>query len=1030
MSLYDEPELEQASLEWLEELDYEIQYGPKLSPEGDYPEREDYSQVILEERLREALTRINPHLPREGIEEAMRKIAFPQSPNLLINNQAFHQMLIEGIDVPVQQEDGSIKTEKAWPIDFHRPENNDWLALNQFTVVENGVEKRPDVVVFINGLPLVVIELKSASDERVNITHAYDQIRTYKRTIPSLFTYNAFIVISDGLNARVGSLTADKDRFMMWRTIEGEKLASEAMPQLEVLLKGMLEKERLLDIIRHFILFQTDGEQIYKILAAYHQFHATNKAVERTLEATAEEGDRKIGVIWHTQGSGKSLSMVFYSGKLVQQLDNPTIVVVTDRNDLDEQLFQTFSKSSQLLRQTPRQANSRKELRELLAVEGGGVIFTTIQKFALDEEEEAMPVLTDRRNVVVIADEAHRTQYGLSAKVRKKDGEAHVRFGFAKYLRDALPEASFIGFTGTPVELSDRNTPAVFGDYIDIYDMSQAVEDGATVKIFYESRIVQLNLPEEEKHLLDEEYEAIMEDQEVDERKRRNWARLEVLAGIESRLREIAQDIVIHFEARQEAIFGKGMIVTMSRRIAADLYEQIVKLRPEWHSDSIDQGKIKVVITSNSSDGEKLQAHHTTKSQRERLAKRMRDVEDELQLVIVCDMWLTGFDVPSMHTMYIDKPMQGHNLMQAIARVNRVFRDKPGGLVVDYIGIADSLKKALQHYSTGDRATTGIDTQQAVDLMYEKYDLIQDLLHGHSYQKFLEGTAAERMQAIVETVDYILGLGEEKKQQFLQWTTELTKAYALCTTTPEAEKLSREVGFFRSVKAGIVKLIPSSGKKMTAGQLDAEIKQLISKSVISEGVVDILGAVGLNKPNIAILSDEFLEEVRGLKQRNLAVEVLNQLLKGKVKTLSRRNLIQSKKFSEMLDEALTRYRNKTIESTQVIFELIELAKDMNQAHQRGENTGLSEEELAFYDALANNESAKEVLGDHVLKQIARDLTDSLKRSMTIDWNLRENVRAKMRVRVKRLLKKYGYPPDQQQQAISTVMKQAELMCEN
>lgn len=1032
MALYSEQELEQAALEWFQELGYETQYGPELSPEGDYPERKDYSQVVLEERLREALSRINFTLPPEAIEEAVRKITVPQSPHLLINNQAFHQMLTDGIDVQIKREDGSYKTEKVWPIDFKAPENNDWLVLNQFTVIENGVEKRPDLVVFVNGMPLVVIELKNASDEEADITKAYNQIQTYKKTIPSLFVYNAFSVISDGINARVGSLTADEDRFMMWRTIDGKELAPEGIPQLEVLLKGMMEKERFLDLLRYFILFQTDGENIYKILAAYHQYHAANKAIDRTIEATAEEGDRKIGVIWHTQGSGKSLSMVFYTGKLVHALDNPTVVVITDRNDLDDQLFSTFSRSKQLLRQTPKQARSRKELRDLLSVESGGIIFTTIQKFSPDEEEDRMPVLTDRRNVVVIADEAHRTQYGFEAKVSQGDDKARVRFGYAKYLRDALPNASFIGFTGTPVELVDRNTPAVFGDYIDIYDMTQAVEDGATVKIYYESRVVKLNLPEEEKEKLDREYEEITEHQELEEREKlkAKWARIEALAGAEHRLEEIARDFVEHFEKRQQAIFGKAMIVTMSRRIAVDLYDQIVKLRPDWHSDDIEKGVIKVVMTGNSSDNEKLRAHHTTKAQRELLAKRMRDPGDELKIVIVRDMWLTGFDVPCMHTIYIDKPMQGHNLMQAIARVNRVFRDKPGGLVVDYIGIADSLKRALNHYSASDRKITGIDTQMAVDIMHEKYDLILDLLHGHDYRKFLHGSASERMQAIVETVDYVLGLGEEKKRQFLQWVTELSKAYALCATTPEAERLSVEVGFFKSVKAGIVKMIPATGNKRTASQLDAEIKQLISKSVISEGVVDILDAMGIEKPNIAILSDEFLEEVRGLKHKNLAVELLNRLIKGKVKSMSRRNLVQSRKFSEMLEEAIIRYRNKAIESTQVIFELIELAKEMNRAHQRGEAEGLSEEELAFYDALANNRSAKEILGDQVLKQIARDLTDAIKKNMTIDWNLRESVRAKMRVMVKKLLRKYGYPPDQQKKAVETVMEQAELMCRN
>ncbi|MRG27254.1 type I restriction endonuclease subunit R [Laceyella tengchongensis] len=1032
MSSFNEYELEQASLEWFQELAYDVSYGPEISPEGDYPERNEYSDVILEERLRDALSRINSHLPPAAIDEAVRKVSIPQSPNLLINNQAFHQMITDGIDVQVQRDDGSFKTEKVWPIDFKDPHNNDWLVVNQFTVVENGVEKRPDLVVFVNGMPLVVIELKSASNEETDITKAYNQIQTYKKKIPSLFAYNAFSVISDGVNARAGSLTADEDRYMMWRTIDGEDVAPGAIPQLEVLIKGMFERKRFLDILRHFIFFQTDGENVYKILAGYHQYHATVKAIESTIRATDEQGDRKIGVIWHTQGSGKSLSMVFYAGKLVSELDNPTIVVITDRNDLDDQLFSTFSKSKQLLRQTPKQAHSRKELRELLNVESGGIIFTTIHKFAPEENGDQMPVLTDRRNVVVIADEAHRSQYGFNAEVVEGKDEAKIKFGFAKYMRDALPNASYIGFTGTPVELADRNTPAVFGDYIDIYDMTRAVEDGTTVKIYYESRIAKLSLPEDEKPKIDEEYEEITEHQELDEKEKlkSKWARLEALVGAEKRLKQIAKDIVEHFETRQKAMFGKAMIVTMSRKIAVDLYNEIVALRPKWHSDDLDKGVIKVVMTGNSSDEAKMHSHHTTKQQRELLANRMKDIHDELNIVIVCDMWLTGFDVPCMHTMYIDKPMKGHNLMQAIARVNRVFKDKPGGLVVDYIGIADSLKKALQQYTENDRKTAGVDTELAVDLMHEKYDLIQDLLHGHDYSKFKSESPSERMQTIVATVDYVLGLGEEKKKQFLQLVTELAKAYALCSTTPEAEKLNLEIGFFKSVKAGIIKMIPASGKKKTASQLDAEINQLVSKSIISEGVVDILGAVGLNKPNIAILSDEFLAEVKGLKQKNLAVELLKRLLNGKVKTIAKRNLIQSKKFSEMLEESIIKYQNRTIESTQVIMELIELAKEMNKAHKRGEETGLSDDEVAFYDALANNESAKEVLGDEVLKQIARDLTDSIKRNLTVDWNLRESVRAKMRVTVKKLLRKYGYPPDKEKSAVEIVMKQAELSCQN
>jgi type I restriction enzyme, R subunit len=1030
---YAESDLEFAALEWFEELHYEKAYGPDISPGGEYPERSYYTDVILKDRLRDALIRINKHLPREAIEEAIRKIEIPQSPSLLINNKNFQKMITDGIDVEYRTPDGETRIGKVWVFetDPDRVTNNDFLVVNQFTVVENRGEKRPDLVVFVNGLPLAVIELKSASNEEVGISEAYNQLQTYKQTIPSLFTYNSFLVASDGINARVGTLTADEERFMMWRTIDGDDVAPASMPQLEVLIKGMFEKRRLMDIIKHFVMFQTDGANIYKILAGYHQYHATNKALESTIRATQEDGDRKIGVIWHTQGSGKSFSMVFYTGKLVLTLNNPTVVVVTDRNDLDDQLFLTFSNSAELLRQKPQQAKDRKHLRELLSVESGGIIFTTVHKFTPGEDEDTYPILTERRNVIVIADEAHRSQYGFQAEMVTDGDEANVKYGYAKYMRDALPNASFIGFTGTPVELADKNTPAVFGDYIDIYDMSRAVEDGTTVKIYYESRIARLELSETERPVIDDEYEEITEYQEYTQKERlkSKWARLEALAGAEKRVKQVAKDIVEHFEQRQKAISGKAMIVVMSRRIAIDMYKAIVALRPDWHSDDDSEGKIKVVMTGSSSDPQEWQPYIGNKRRREFLAKRMKDVNDPLQIVIVRDMWLTGFDVPSMHTLYVDKPMKGHNLMQAIARVNRVFRDKPGGLVVDYIGIADMLKSALQQYTENDRKTAGIDTDQAVDFMLEKLQLIRELLHGHDYSKFRSDKASERMKAIVETVDYVLGLGDQGKRNFLNCVTELAKAYALCSTTEAAEEVNLEIGFFKAVKSGIVKIATTENKKKSASELDAQLNQLISKSIISDEVVDILAAVGLQKPNIAILSDEFLEHVRGLKQKNLAVELLRRLLQGKVKSISRLNYVQSRKFSEMLDEAVRKYNNRTIETTQVIEELIQMAKEMNEAVKRGENLGLIREEVAFYDALASNESARELMGDVVLKQIAHELTQAIKNNIRVDWTLRESVRAQMRITVKRLLKKYGYPPDLEKMAIDTVLKQAELMCQ-
>ncbi|OMD35120.1 MULTISPECIES: type I restriction endonuclease subunit R [Paenibacillus] len=1030
---YTESDLEQATLEWFEELNYNRAYGPEISPEGEYPERLLYQDVILKDRLREALIRINKRLPREAIEEAIRIIEVPRSPSLIINNKAFQKMITDGIDVQYRATNGDYPTEKVWLFDTHpdRIDNNDFLVVNQFTVIENQKDKRPDVVVFVNGLPIAVLELKSASNEEVGISDAYNQVQTYKKAISSLFTYNSFLVISDGVNARVGSLTADEERFMMWRTIDGEDVAPSTLPQLEVLIKGMFEKSRLLDIIKHFVLFQTDGEQLFKILAGYHQYHATNKAIACTERATMEEGDRKIGVIWHTQGSGKSLSMVFYAGRLVLTMDNPTIVVVTDRNDLDDQLYATFSKSKDLLRQTPQHAENRTHLQELLSVESGGIIFTTVHKFSPEEGESKYPVLTNRRNVIVIADEAHRSQYGFQAEMVTGDDSANIKYGYAKYMRDALPNASYIGYTGTPVELTDKNTPAVFGDYIDIYDMTRAVEDGTTVKIYYESRIARLELSDTERPIIDNEYEEITEYQEYtqQEKLKSKWARLEALAGSEKRIKQVAKDMVNHYEQRQGGMYGKAMIVVMSRRIAIDLYKEIIALRPDWHSDDDNEGKIKIVMTGTSSDPADWQPYIGTKRRREHLAKRMKDLKDPLEIVIVRDMWLTGFDVPSMNTMYIDKPMKGHNLMQAIARVNRVFRDKPGGLIVDYIGIADMLKSALQRYTENDRKTAGIDTDQAVDFMLERLQLIRELLHGHGYTRFASEKASERMKAIVETVDYVLGLGDQGKRDFVNWTTELAKAYALCATTEAAEQVNLEISFFKAVKSGIVKIITTENKKKTTNELDAELNQLISKSIMSDEVVDIMEAVGLQKPDISILSNEFLENVRGMKQKNLAVELLRRLLQGKVKAVSRVSIIQSKKFSEMLEEAVRKYNNRTIETTQVIEELIQMAKEMNAAVKRGEDLGLIKEEVAFYDALSSNETAKELMGDLVLKQIAHELTQAIKSNIKVDWTLRENVRAQMRITVKRLLKKYGYPPDLEKMAIDLIIQQAELMAQ-
>ncbi|WP_303227328.1 type I restriction endonuclease subunit R, partial [Dialister invisus] len=862
MSNFIENDLEQAVLEWFQDLGYQIQYGPDISPGGSFSERESFGDVVLYDRLHSALKRINKQYSNDTISELVKKITRQQSLSIVQNNVAFQKLLTDGIDVEVKQKDGSIKTEKAYIFDAKDIENNEFLAINQYTVIENGKERRPDIVAFLNGIPVVVIELKNATNEEVGIVDGFNQLQTYKRDIPSLFYYNAFMITSDGINAKVGTITSDLDRFMFWRTIDGEKESGLSFPQLQVMLYGMMNKKRFLDIVSKYSFFVHEEDKSFKILPGYHQFFAVNKALYTTHLAASENGSRKAGVIWHTQGSGKSYSMLMYTRQLVLELNNPTIVVITDRNDLDDQLFTTFSKSADYLRQTPKQADTRKKLRELLSIQAGGIVFTTIQKFSPDESDQSMEALTTRRNVVVIADEAHRSQYGLEAK--EKDGK--VSFGFAKHMRDALPNASFIGFTGTPVELSDKNTPALFGDYIDIYDLTQAVKDKTTVPIYYESRIAKLDLPQELKSKIDDEYDIIVEGQEetYSESQKRKWARLEAIVGTDSRIDVVVKDFIAHYDLRQQAINGKVMFVAMSRKIAVKLYSKIIEYCPEWHSDDIDKGTIKVIMTSAASDPPEFQPHSTIASQKKLLAKRMKDVEDELNIVIVCDMWLTGFDVPCLHTMYVDKPMSGHNLMQAIARVNRVFKDKPGGLIVDYIGIADNLRSALAQYTPSDRTTTGIDPQVAIDLMLEKYEQIQGILHGLDYSSYISGSASERMACIVSGVDFVLGKLEDEKKEFLNLVVEIGKAYALCSTSEQAQAINVEISYFKAIKSGVIKILPKNKQKKTKDQIEYEIDQLVSKSVISEEVVDIFASIGLNKPDISILSDEFLEEVKGL----------------------------------------------------------------------------------------------------------------------------------------------------------------------
>ncbi len=1041
MFKFNEDALEQAALEWFSELDYDVVDGPSISPGASYPERLTYNDVILSKRLKDALFAFNKHLPEDAIMDAYREITIPKQVSLIENNYVFHKMITDGISVPYKDKDGNIRYERVVLFDFDDIYNNDFLVVNQFTIQEGNNTKRPDIIVFVNGLPLVVFELKTAIQENVTIDSAFRQIKNYQEQISNLFVYNSFNVISDGINARVGTITANDDWYLSWKTIDGKRVAPQYTSQLEVAIKGMFEKETFMDLIKQFILFQKEGHNYTKILAGYHQYHAVNVGIESTKKAISEKGNRQIGVVWHTQGSGKSLSMVFYAGKLIvsKELKNPTIVVITDRNDLDDQLFLTFAKSRDLLRTDAIQAESRLHLKELL--EGrtsGGIIFTTIQKFT---ESETLEPLTDRTNVVVIADEAHRSQYGFAAKVDQTSNEASIKYGYAKYMRDSLPNASYIGFTGTPIETTDKNTRAVFGEYIDVYDMSRAVEDGTTVKIYYESRIAKIDFTPE-YDLIDDNYDLITEHQEEVEQEslKRKWARLEAIVGSEPRLKTVAKDIVTHFENRQaskETDVGKGMIVAMSRKVAINLYKEIIDIRKDWHSDDLMKGKIKLVMTSSSSDPVEWNKYIGTKSNRETLARRMKDNNDELELVIVVDMWLTGFDVPSLHTMYIDKPMQGHNLMQAIARVNRVFKEKQGGLVVDYIGIANNLKKALMQYTDSDREQVGIDTDVAVNIMLEKLDLIHELLHNVDYSEYFTSESNKtRFNVIMKTMDHVIGLGEERKKDYLNLVSELSKAFALAATTDEAQEKNIEIGFHKAVRSAIIKISREDKPRKTRDQLDHELNQLISESLKSDEVIDIMSEIGLDRPDISILSEEFLEEFKNMEHKNVAAELLRRLIEGKIKSIARKTLVTSRKFSEMLNDTLRRYQNRLIDSTVVIQELIDLAKKLTEAVDAGKETGLSEDEYAFYETLASNVTAKEVMGIDKLKDIARELTEKIRSSTTIDWNVRDSVRAKIRMEIKLLLIKYDYPPDDPNEpknydkSVQLVLEQTELMFEN
>ena len=1060
MATFTESVVEQAALAWLESSGWPVRSGAEIAPGEPVAERDDYGQVVLEQRLRDALARLNPDLPAEALEDAFRKLTRPEGAELIVRNRALHRLLVDGVTVEYRSAEGEIRGAQARVIDFDDLAGNDWLAVNQFSVTENKHSRRPDVVLFVNGLPLALLELKNAADENATIWTAFQQLQTYKAEIPAFFATNELLVISDGIEARVGTLTAGREWFKPWRTIAGERLADPHLPELQVVIEGVFEPRRFLALVRDYIVFEDDGgNRLTKKMAGYHQFHAVQVAVGETLRAAelqrggypageelgryeagrkpgGKPGDRRVGVVWHTQGSGKSLTMAFYAGRIIREpaMENPTVVVLTDRNDLDDQLFGTFSRCRDLLRQPPVQAESRAHLRELLSVAAGGVVFTTIHKFFPEPPSPQpsppggrggrMEVLSERRNIVVIADEAHRSQYDFID-------------GFARHMRDALPHAAFIGFTGTPIELADANTRAVFGDYISVYDIQRAVQDGATVPIYYESRLAKLALDETERPRIDPDFEEATEGEEVErkEKLKTKWAQLEAVVGASRRLELVAQDLVEHFEKRLEAMDGKAMVVCMSRRICVELYRELVRLRPDWTHNDDDKGAIKVVMTGSASEPADWQPHIRNKPRREALANRFRGAADPFRIVIVRDMWLTGFDAPSLHTMYLDKPMRGHGLMQAIARVNRVFKDKPGGLVVDYLGLAQELKQALATYTeSGGTGRTAMDQDEAVALMLEKYEVCcglfgsfttpKGVVGSFDWSKWTTGTPQERLGLLPPAQEHILAQ-ESGKDRCLRVVRELSQAFALAVPHAEALRIRDDVAFFQAVRAVLAKRAP--GEARTEEELDLAVRQIISRAVAPEGMVDIFAAAGLARPDISILSEDFLSEVRGMPQRNLAVELLQKLLKGELSTRRRKNVVQARSFAELLEQTIRRYQNRAIEAAQVIEELIALAREMREANARGEPLGLTEDELAFYDALETNDSAVKVLGDETLRAIARELVKTVRANVTIDWTLRENVRAQLRVLVKRILRKYGYPPDKQEKATQTVLEQAEVL---
>lgn len=1026
--IFNENTVEMAALQWLEQIGYSYCSGPDVAPGGEYAERQTFSEVVLVERLRSALQTLNPSASAEAVAEVIRLLSRPDlPPNLLQANRELHALIVGGVRVELPDSQGGTRAEHLRVIDFAQPSQNSFLAVNQFRVIAGQMNRRPDVVLFVNGLPLVVMELKNTRDERATVEKAYTQLQTYQDQLPRLMTYNALLAISDGTNARLGVLGAPFERFQPWKTVEGQ----EVLPAgLETLIKGALSPAVLLDLLRHFTVFEVDGPEITKKVAAYHQYHAVLRAVDKTVEASALGGDRKGGVVWHTQGSGKSLSMVFFAGKLVvrPELQNPTLVILTDRNDLDDQLFGTFSRCADLLRQIPMQVDSRTQLREGLGSRAaGGIIFTTIQKFMPEERGDTFPCLSERSNVVVIADEAHRSQYGLDAKVNSQTGE--LSYGFAKHLRDALPNATFLGFTGTPISLKDADTRKIFGKDIDVYDMQRAVDDGATVPIYYEARLIRIKPEDTVWDTLDTTFDSITEHEEAASREKlkSKWAALEALVGAPERVRQIAIDLVTHFEARQEAMGGKGMIVGMSRRICVALYNEIIKLRPDWQGDGDLEGVVKVVMTGDATQEREWQRHIRSKTRNKAIADHFRKPDTAMQLVIVRDMWLTGFDVPSLNVLYLDKPMQGHNLMQAIARVNRVFGGKQGGLVVDYLGLASSLKEALRIYT--DSKGQGEPTrnfEEALDIMQEKLDVVRGILHGFDYSDFTTATPTERVKLIADGQDFVVGKREAARERFIREVLALGQAYALAVPHPDALEVRDEIVYLQTVRAALSKS-ETVERRQSRHDVNHAVQQLVESAVAPDGVVDVFLAAGLKRPDLSILSDGFLEEVRNLPQRNLAVELLERLLKDEIRTRSRRNAVESKTFSDKLEEAIARYQNRSIEAAQVIEELLKMARDYRAAQTRGENLGLTQDEVAFYDALGANDSAVEVMGDAVLHDIAREIAATVRRNVSIDWALREQSRAKLRLLVKKVLKRYGYPPDKTEAASALILKQAELI---